>query len=169
MIARRIIIFLLFVLFFVILELNKNTVLGWILLALATAGLITASETGVLNGHTLLKAACWVAYIGLFAGIFFLTYPPVKRVPAALSGELAETGIIELKDGKVSGVLDRGAGVELYAGIPYAAPPVGELRWKEPQDPEPWDFPRRSSARQALIRRRTSSPRATASATQRPR
>lgn len=139
MIARRIIIFLLFVLFFVILELNKNTVWGWILLALATAGLIAAFETGVLNGHTLLKAACWVAYIGLFAGIFFLTYPPVKRVPAALSGELAETGIIELKDGKVSGVLDRGAGVELYAGIPYAAPPVGELRWKEPQDPEPWD------------------------------
>ena len=29
--------------------------------------------------------------------------------------------------------------VEVFAGIPYAKPPVGELRWKEPQDAEPWD------------------------------
>nr|MCR4711960.1 carboxylesterase family protein [Clostridia bacterium] len=29
--------------------------------------------------------------------------------------------------------------VEVFAGIPYAAPPVGELRWREPQDPESWE------------------------------
>src|SRR3712207_3201701 len=29
--------------------------------------------------------------------------------------------------------------VEVYAGIPYAKPPIGDLRWKEPQDPEKYD------------------------------
>ncbi len=27
----------------------------------------------------------------------------------------------------------------VWKGIPYAQPPVEELRWKAPQDPEPWD------------------------------
>jgi para-nitrobenzyl esterase len=34
---------------------------------------------------------------------------------------------------------DPGDQVRIYRGIPYAAPPVGELRWKPPQPVEPWD------------------------------
>ena len=30
-------------------------------------------------------------------------------------------------------------GVTYYKGVPYAAPPVGGLRWAAPVDPEPWD------------------------------
>lgn len=29
-------------------------------------------------------------------------------------------------------------GIEIYRGIPYAAPPVGDLRWCPPQPAEPW-------------------------------
>ena len=29
--------------------------------------------------------------------------------------------------------------VEVFTGIPYAQPPVGELRWREPQDAQPWE------------------------------
>jgi para-nitrobenzyl esterase len=36
--------------------------------------------------------------------------------------------------GKVS---DDGA-VEVFRGVPFAAPPVGELRWKAPRSPAPW-------------------------------
>ena len=33
-----------------------------------------------------------------------------------------------------------------YKGIPFAAPPVGPLRWKAPQPPAPWTEPRPSKA-----------------------
>jgi carboxylesterase type B len=41
--------------------------------------------------------------------------------------------------GKVAGqaVGDDGV-VRVYRGIPYAAPPVGELRWRPPKPPRPW-------------------------------
>ena len=38
--------------------------------------------------------------------------------------------------GPVEGYEDDG--VLSYRGIPYAAPPIDELRWKPPIDPEPW-------------------------------
>jgi para-nitrobenzyl esterase len=49
-------------------------------------------------------------------------------------------GIVETDFGKVQGVELEGkyAGLTLFKGIPYAAPPVGQLRWAPPQDPEAW-------------------------------
>ena len=39
--------------------------------------------------------------------------------------------------GEVEGIAWSG-GVDAWLGIPYAMPPMGELRWKAPRDPEPW-------------------------------
>jgi para-nitrobenzyl esterase len=44
-------------------------------------------------------------------------------------------------------VVGRQAGaVRTFLGIPYAAPPVGDLRWKAPQSPAAWAVPRDASA-----------------------
>ena len=37
-------------------------------------------------------------------------------------------------------------GVKKFLGVPFAQPPVGELRWKEPQSVEPWEGIREAKA-----------------------
>lgn len=44
---------------------------------------------------------------------------------------------LTIDSGRVAGkILDNG--VKAYLGVPYSAPPIGELRWKEPQPSKPW-------------------------------
>ena len=51
-------------------------------------------------------------------------------------------GIVHTKFGKISGVEaeeDKYLGITYFKGIPYATPPVGELRFKPPVDLKAWD------------------------------
>lgn len=60
-------------------------------------------------------------------------------LPLILTGPYpmrAATETAKVDGGQISGVLDRG--VRVFKGIPYAAPPVGDLRWKPPQPVVPW-------------------------------
>lgn len=44
---------------------------------------------------------------------------------------------VQVEGGEVRGVEEDG--LTVYRGIPFAAPPVGDLRWKSPQPVKPWD------------------------------
>jgi len=45
----------------------------------------------------------------------------------------------KVETGKVRGLPGTDARITVYKGIPYAAPPVGPLRWKAPQPAEAWE------------------------------
>lgn len=44
---------------------------------------------------------------------------------------------IKITDGSVQGIFEDG--LTVYRGIPFAAPPVGDLRWRAPQPVKKWD------------------------------
>ena len=127
---------LLLLLMLAVLELNKNTILGFVLAA-AAAALFVFLHARAANGG--LRFLCWIGWIALFAAVLFATWPPTKAVPAVEGKSAGMTEIVTLGQGQVQGVLSSDGAVEVYTGIPYAAPPVGELRWREPQDAPAWE------------------------------
>ena len=46
--------------------------------------------------------------------------------------------VVQVASGRLSGIHDASAGLDEFKGIPYAAPPVGALRWKPPQPVAAW-------------------------------
>ena len=47
--------------------------------------------------------------------------------------------VLGVTGGQIQGVESEDGEVLIYRGVPYAAPPVGELRWKTPQPVIPWE------------------------------
>ncbi|WP_444921465.1 carboxylesterase/lipase family protein [Microbulbifer sp. CnH-101-G] len=51
------------------------------------------------------------------------------------------TPVVETNAGPIIGTRDTKSGVYRFLGIPYARPPVGELRWSAPEELPPWTAP----------------------------
>lgn len=68
----------------------------------------------------------------------------MKRLVAFCTGILsylalsAQVPVLTVEGGEVSGVPSETPNVCIYKGIPYAAPPIGDLRWKQPKPVKPW-------------------------------
>lgn len=56
---------------------------------------------------------------------------------AGCAQKVPEFGIVKTEAGYVSGTSE--GGLWIYRGIPYAAPPIGDLRWRPPAPVQPWD------------------------------
>jgi para-nitrobenzyl esterase len=69
----------------------------------------------------------------------------VLVVLSVWSGGCSGSGLEEvtLTSGPITGSVEEapGGNIWTFKGIPYAAPPVGDLRWKPPQPVEPWTEP----------------------------
>ena len=70
--------------------------------------------------------------------LFLIDKPIVKTKSIAYYKNPEATNVIETNNGKIKGLYNEDKTVEMFAGIPYAKAPVGDLRWKEPQDVENW-------------------------------
>lgn len=57
-------------------------------------------------------------------------------VPCGMAADARPT--VQVATGELSGIHDAKAGLDEFKGIPYAAPPVGALRWKPPQSAAAW-------------------------------
>ncbi len=55
----------------------------------------------------------------------------------------ASTDVVATISGPVTGTESRDDSIEVFKGIPYAAAPVGALRWRPPAPPERWSHVRK--------------------------
>ena len=125
--------------FAVLLELNKNSLWGWAVCLLILPGFYFLRKKHLKEKGMLLRSGSWIALIAVLAAVLFCSQGPYRLQPALAAKDPAVTDIVTVEQGQLTGLVSADGTIEVYAGIPYARPPVGELRWKEPQDPAPWD------------------------------
>lgn len=80
----------------------------------------------------------WLGLIAVATVSFFFAKPGTYVKPSG--GDLQQpTVALTVEEGKLRGLYTKDGEVRVYTGIPYAAPPVGELRWKKPQKAPKWE------------------------------
>jgi len=72
-------------------------------------------------------------FIGACFARFFLL---ILVLGSVATKAFADAPVVHTQNGDVLGVLQ--GSVESFKALPFAAPPVGDLRWKPPQDPANW-------------------------------
>lgn len=125
-------------LYFALMELSKSRPTGK-LLALAVFCAFFALYGAFLYNKSLpVRIGAWLAFLAALFAVLKLFEPRPVRLSPVRCKDPEKAPVIELKTGRIRGIMSEDGAVSVYAGIPYAKPPVGELRWREPQSAEPW-------------------------------
>ena len=115
--------------------LNASPWWAWVLVAGLLVALVVLAPW-FLRRRALFRMGAWLVAASLVCGTAVLAHPgPQYRI--AGGAERAATEPVETREGPVTGVRNDDGTVKIFAGVPYARPPVGELRWQAPQPPEP--------------------------------
>lgn len=121
-----------------LLEINASRIWSFFAALVLAAVYVFVCFKFIKDAKAILRIAAWVGWALLFVGLFFLAWPKTKAVPAVDAKNAVKTEVVSTRKGPVRGVKTEDGEVEVFAGIPYAKPPVDELRWKEPQEPDAW-------------------------------
>ena len=76
--------------------------------------------------------------------VMFSRYASLTLIALAIPA-FALTDPVKTESGLVSGAPGTNPAVRVYKGIPYAAPPTGELRWKPPRPAAHWEGTRQAT------------------------
>ena len=80
-----------------------------------------------------------VSILFFLSVLFISCASTIKQTnPTGLKVQL-HTEAVSVTGGDVRGIYNKDGTIEIFAGIPFAAPPVGDRRWKEPQNVIPWE------------------------------
>ena len=115
-----------------------NGPIFWFFFASVGLGVLLFGSLVLLNAKKRWRLLPWLIFIVMTAISVVFARPSVETWSACRYGTPVASSVLQLEKGKVQGLLSQDGEVEIYAGIPYAKAPVGELRWKEPQDAEAW-------------------------------
>src|SRR6266851_10391967 len=96
-----------------------------------------SSSPGKTSSKTSLSFGLAVAL-----GTLCASWPGVAAGPDQ-AAEKKPSPVVETKEGPVQGFIANG--VTGFLGIPYAEPPVGNLRWQPPKDHAPWTNVRKAT------------------------
>lgn len=118
----------------VLLHLNRSAAWGW-----GAVGMLLAATAFVVLRlrRPALRVTAWGVSTVLLAVTAWGSHPGPQHRPVAGEGAVSG-GVVRTTYGPVSGLRTADGAVEVFAGVPYARPPVGELRWRPPVPPQPW-------------------------------
>jgi para-nitrobenzyl esterase len=126
---------LLTVIAFVLAWLNRSPSWGWSIVV-AQLMALGATVRWWARGHPLLQVGAWLVAGTLVLATAVPVYPPSQSRIAG-GEDRSPSRPVQTREGAVIGVYNDGRTVEIFAGIPYAQAPVGDLRWRPPQPLEP--------------------------------
>ncbi|WP_297046162.1 carboxylesterase family protein [Thermoflavifilum sp.] len=77
-------------------------------------------------------------YVCLAVIMLSMPAAQAQQVSASRSTGAEKAPVVHVTGGRIAGIADTAHQLHIFLGIPYAAPPVGDLRWKAPQPVKPW-------------------------------
>ena len=119
---------------FVLTWLNRSPWWGWALVV-ALLAVVGATARWWAREHVVLQVGAWLLGGTIVAATAVLAHPP-PQTRVAGGEDRSPSSQVQTREGPVVGVSNDERTVEIFAGIPYAQAPVGELRWRAPLPPE---------------------------------